>query len=104
MWLLGFKLRTFGRAVRCSYPLSHLTSPKEFIYTTTGDVFVFKNYEIIEPMFNSILPPEIPIFLKFAFYSICMRVCLDVCMLLWFGPGTMTTIRRYGLIGVGVVL
>jgi hypothetical protein len=27
MWLLGFELWTFGRAVRCSYPLSHLTSP-----------------------------------------------------------------------------
>ena len=27
MWLLGFELRTFGRAVGCSYPLSHLTSP-----------------------------------------------------------------------------
>jgi hypothetical protein len=27
MWLLGFELRTFGRAVRCSYLLSHLTSP-----------------------------------------------------------------------------
>jgi hypothetical protein len=26
MWLLGFELWTFGRAVRCSYPLSHLTS------------------------------------------------------------------------------
>jgi hypothetical protein len=26
MWLLGFELRTFGRAVRCSYLLSHLTS------------------------------------------------------------------------------
>jgi hypothetical protein len=25
MWLLGFELRTFGRAVGCSYPLSHLT-------------------------------------------------------------------------------
>jgi hypothetical protein len=30
MWLLGFELLTFGRAVGCSYPLSHLTSP---IYT-----------------------------------------------------------------------
>jgi hypothetical protein len=29
MWLLGFELRTFGRAVKCSYLLSHLTSPKE---------------------------------------------------------------------------
>jgi hypothetical protein len=28
MWLLGFELLTFGRAVGCSYPLSHLTSPK----------------------------------------------------------------------------
>ena len=27
MWLLWFELRTFGRAVGCSYPLSHLTSP-----------------------------------------------------------------------------
>jgi hypothetical protein len=26
MWLLGFELRTFGRAVKCSYPLSHLAS------------------------------------------------------------------------------
>jgi hypothetical protein len=28
MWLLGFELLTFGRAVGCSYPLSHLTSPR----------------------------------------------------------------------------
>jgi ornithine decarboxylase len=28
MWLLGFELQTFGRAVGCSYPLSHLTSPQ----------------------------------------------------------------------------
>jgi hypothetical protein len=27
MWLLGFEFWTFGRAVGCSYPLSHLTSP-----------------------------------------------------------------------------
>jgi hypothetical protein len=27
MWLLGFELWTFGRAVGCSNPLSHLTSP-----------------------------------------------------------------------------
>jgi hypothetical protein len=30
MWLLGFELLTFGRAVGCSYPLSHLTSPLIF--------------------------------------------------------------------------
>jgi hypothetical protein len=27
MWLLGFELQTFGRAVGCSYLLSHLISP-----------------------------------------------------------------------------
>jgi hypothetical protein len=32
MWLLGFELQTFGRAVWCSYPLSHLTSPKVFFF------------------------------------------------------------------------
>jgi hypothetical protein len=31
MWLLGFELWTFGRAVGCSYPLSHLTSPNKYI-------------------------------------------------------------------------
>jgi hypothetical protein len=32
MWLLGFELRTFGRAVGCSYPLSHLTSPQLSVF------------------------------------------------------------------------
>jgi hypothetical protein len=32
MWLLGFELRTFGRTVGCSYPLSHLTSPFFFFF------------------------------------------------------------------------
>jgi hypothetical protein len=36
MWLLGFELRTFGRAVGCSYPLSHLTSPQIYFF-----VFLF---------------------------------------------------------------
>jgi hypothetical protein len=30
MWLLGFELWTFGRAVGYSYQLSHLTSPNIF--------------------------------------------------------------------------
>jgi hypothetical protein len=33
MWLLGFELRTFGRAVGCSYLLSHLTSPPSTFHT-----------------------------------------------------------------------
>jgi hypothetical protein len=32
MWLLGFELLTFGSAVGCSYPLSHLTSPIFFFF------------------------------------------------------------------------
>jgi hypothetical protein len=32
MWLLGFELWTFGRAVGCSNPLSHLTSPMALFY------------------------------------------------------------------------
>jgi hypothetical protein len=31
MWLLGFELWTFGRAVGCSNQLSHLTSPGEIL-------------------------------------------------------------------------
>jgi hypothetical protein len=34
MWLLGFELWTFGRAVGCSYPLSHLTSPTAYLLLT----------------------------------------------------------------------
>jgi hypothetical protein len=36
MWLLGFELRTFGRAVGCSYPLSHLSSPAILFHFKTG--------------------------------------------------------------------
>jgi hypothetical protein len=32
MWLLGFEFWTFGRAVGCSYPLSHLSSPVCSLY------------------------------------------------------------------------
>jgi hypothetical protein len=40
MWLLGFELVTFGRAVGCSYPLSRLTSPFfEFIINNIGQAW-----------------------------------------------------------------
>jgi hypothetical protein len=35
MWLLGFELWTFGRAVGCSYLLSHLTSPPADLFIST---------------------------------------------------------------------
>jgi hypothetical protein len=36
MWLLGFELWTFGRAVGCSNPLSHLTSPLTRLLKSMG--------------------------------------------------------------------
>jgi hypothetical protein len=39
MWLLGFELWTFGRAVGCSYPLSHLTSPLSLFLCLPGRPF-----------------------------------------------------------------
>jgi hypothetical protein len=43
MWLLGFELRTFGRAVGCSYPLSHLTSPSILALTRLAESVVTGN-------------------------------------------------------------
>ena len=39
MWLLGFELWTVGKAVGCSYPLSHLNSPWAFF---KGEVLLWK--------------------------------------------------------------
>jgi hypothetical protein len=49
MWLLGFELLTFGRAVGCSYPLSHLTSP---ILDNLKSQFYLQNYARINEMFD----------------------------------------------------
>jgi hypothetical protein len=50
MWLLGFELRTFGRAVGCSYPLSRLTSPRRLLIimmaTFYGGEWNYYNYYI----------------------------------------------------------
>jgi hypothetical protein len=40
MWLLGFELLTFGRAVGCSYPLSHLASPQSDLLSANPKLFV----------------------------------------------------------------
>jgi hypothetical protein len=56
MWLLGFELRTFGRAVGCSYPLSHLTSPRVCISSTLGfymfALFVFVCHPSIKKVYS----------------------------------------------------
>jgi hypothetical protein len=53
MWLLGFELLTFGRAVGCSYPLSHLTSPMLDFYmlicTSSNKEVFFLNFFVIVP-------------------------------------------------------
>jgi hypothetical protein len=50
MWLLGFELQTFGRAVGCSYPLNHLTSPVIcVIYLHLNDNNGLKNYRLKRP-------------------------------------------------------
>jgi hypothetical protein len=46
MWLLGFELWTFGRAVGCSYPLSHLTSPDLFFSQALVTVLTVKTQSI----------------------------------------------------------
>jgi hypothetical protein len=56
MWLLGFELLTFGRAVGCSYPLSHLTSPC-FVFLRQGFLcVVLADLEVTEILLP--LPPK----------------------------------------------
>jgi hypothetical protein len=62
MWLLGFELRTFGRAVGCSYPLSHLTSPfpyffkkKNFFWKYSGSTMALGTTEFYTPSLESSL-------------------------------------------------
>jgi hypothetical protein len=50
MWLLEFELLTFGRAVGCSYPLSHLTSPPPRI--SFNELFISSNDSIIFIRYN----------------------------------------------------
>jgi hypothetical protein len=44
MWLLGLELRTFGRAVGYSYPLSHLTSPICYFLSNYINYFYFAEW------------------------------------------------------------
>jgi hypothetical protein len=60
MWLLGFELLTFGRAVGCSYPLSHLTSPNTGIFEQGSEVFFTLKLQEMQKLFfsNTILRLE----------------------------------------------
>jgi hypothetical protein len=44
MWLLGFELWTFGRAVGYSYLLSHLTSPKNIFLKSKSRMGLQRNW------------------------------------------------------------
>jgi hypothetical protein len=51
MWLLGFEIWTFRRAVRYSYQLSHLTSPRNslFIAVEKLKVKVLRTFKLASP-------------------------------------------------------
>jgi hypothetical protein len=62
MWLLGFELWSFGRAVGCSYPLSHLTSP----CSTLDRTFNIKQKGREPPIINLELPTHSPTYQNFS--------------------------------------
>jgi hypothetical protein len=69
MWLLGFELLTFGRAVGCSYPLSHLTSPTIFIK--------YKN----APQSKKKWVPYIYLnHTNYCLYGLCVCICVYLCV------------------------
>jgi hypothetical protein len=61
MWLLGFELQTFGRAVGCSYPLSHLTSPSMYDFEHSSE----KELEIRHPFLISVFSNTVYAFIYF---------------------------------------
>jgi hypothetical protein len=81
MWLLGFELLTFRRAVGCSYPLSHLTSP----------VFKILPCSLREPTIGSKHPCQVgsncssaqrreSMLLASSSAALCACVCTRVCV------------------------
>jgi hypothetical protein len=56
MWLLGFELRTFRRAVGCSYPLSHLTSPHAFLIDRKALGWKFCGWSVVPITLLRFLP------------------------------------------------
>jgi hypothetical protein len=72
MWLLGFELQTFGRAVGYSYPLSHLTSPE--------DIFLIADY--IDFQNGYVFWPCIFIPYDFVFYNVVDRIIHSILLFL----------------------
>jgi hypothetical protein len=64
MWLLGFELGTFGRAVGCSYPLSHLSTLFDLLSNTwdTIDYFVLVCFWFLEIRFLCVTTLTVPEF------------------------------------------
>jgi hypothetical protein len=84
MWLLGFELLTFRRAVGC--PLSHLTSPRgafsidkssidipEFL-SETSHQFIYLKLHLF--YFKIIITPSL---CGVCVYMVCVFVCVCVC-------------------------
>jgi hypothetical protein len=71
MWLLGFELWTFGRAVGCSYPLSHLTSPPDIFLKELLSFNCFTGCVFSLSSSSKILPTSLPTtFRSFFFVSL----------------------------------
>jgi hypothetical protein len=47
MWLLGFELWTFGRAVGCSYPLKEINQKKDTNYFLNHQSSKFLHMDVI---------------------------------------------------------
>jgi hypothetical protein len=71
MWLLGFELRTFERAVGCSYPLSHLSSPGVFLKNVTVSPRKLKVFRSTGPKVSE--KNNGKYFLKDLFVILCVR-------------------------------
>jgi hypothetical protein len=82
MWLLGFELLTFGRAVGCSYPLSHLTSPQYMFLARLLNVGRLYLHVL---MFNSVLLVNMYFFAlePYCFYYFGSMV-YSMALLFWY--------------------
>jgi hypothetical protein len=79
MWLLGFELWTFRRAVGCSYPLSHLPSPHFLGSFKAVNLYKFG---------LSFLPAVLLVFVHVGFYVTDVGI--------YFMPGYVSLVEKLG--------
>jgi hypothetical protein len=69
MWLLGFELLTFRRAVVCSYPLSHLSSPSLLFLLSSSPLSLPINLSHLELFGPSVLCSDVSHYFNTSFWS-----------------------------------